>query len=862
MNTESHSQITAPYLSPFLSTLQCICLSVQQAQAQQSIFQLQLQALTQCIAELLESVNGECLAGRLSKDKITGRLASFASLLEDISIFIQHEAASDLLKSLLAKDQRTAKIDRYQKRIVGAAKSFQVPALLSSTEEWQQRVKHARTADQQLLDHRLATLEGNLHKLAELINVHSDNTMTAFVTLKRRLGADDSDMLNAGPEHQFLLNCFYYLSTSKDIVGMEVKIEDWTVTSYEVEFGREIGAGGFGRVFSGEWNKTQIALKVFKTDGGITPSPAAIRKEIKTWSRIKHPNILQFFGANILDDTPFIVMPYLKNGNIRDYLRNHPDSDRLKLLHGISLGIVYLHSQQIVHGDLKALNVLIDDSGKSVLCDFGLSRVKANTTSRSTQSEGVGIEGSANWMAPERLLGGLLKKPCDIYAFAMTLYEIYVNEIPLGGLNYVQFIELVVRQDLRPKRPRDKDAPYLSDFIWRLAEKCWVKDPRQRPTAVVLCDTISQFVGNPDVYLQSRFVPPVSVPSPRTPHVGQPGANVQLPPVAQVSVPTSRTVVINLASSPPLNFRLIPSLTMRGHTKFICSVAFSPCGTRIVSGAADNTIRVWDATSGKCVLGPLEGHTQWVSSVLFSPNGRLIASSSADMRIRVWDAHTGKTDTPPMRGRNAAVRSIAFSPNSKRIASGLSDGGVYVWNRITGQKVVGPLNWHKNGVPAIAFSADGKKVVSGSHDKTIMVFNAETGEAIAGPLTGHNADISFVAFSMDGSQIFSGPHKMNLRVWDATTGDFVSEYSKLYVKIPPAVHFTSSAKNVTISSDGRWLAEIDGANLCVSDTDTQRLQAAFRGHTEPIWCVAFSPDGKRVVSGSVDCTIQVCNLDY
>ena len=73
------------------------------------------------------------------------------------------------------------------------------------------------------------------------------------------------------------------------------------------------------------------------------------------------------------------------------------------------------------------LNVLIDGSGKAVLCDFGLSRIKADTSSRTARSDGHGIVGSRNWMAPERLMGGSLRKPCDIYAFGMTLFEVSCN---------------------------------------------------------------------------------------------------------------------------------------------------------------------------------------------------------------------------------------------------------------------------------------------------------------------------------------------------------------------------------------------------------------------------------------------------
>lgn len=77
--------------------------------------------------------------------------------------------------------------------------------------------------------------------------------------------------------------------------------------------------------------------------------------------------------------------------------------------------------------------MLIDDGGNAVLCDFGLSRIRADVTSRTNRVEVDNIVGSRNWMAPERLLGGMLKKPCDIYAFGMTIYEVSTHKDELLG---------------------------------------------------------------------------------------------------------------------------------------------------------------------------------------------------------------------------------------------------------------------------------------------------------------------------------------------------------------------------------------------------------------------------------------------
>jgi len=83
-----------------------------------------------------------------------------------------------------------------------------------------------------------------------------------------------------------------------------------------------------------------------------------------------------------------------------------------------------------VHGDLKAVNVLIDEGEKALLCDFGLARLKADVNSRLTTAETNTLLGSQNWMAPELFEGHMLRSPCDIYSFAMTVYEVGLLSIP------------------------------------------------------------------------------------------------------------------------------------------------------------------------------------------------------------------------------------------------------------------------------------------------------------------------------------------------------------------------------------------------------------------------------------------------
>jgi WD40 repeat protein len=287
-----------------------------------------------------------------------------------------------------------------------------------------------------------------------------------------------------------------------------------------------------------------------------------------------------------------------------------------------------------------------------------------------------------------------------------------------------------------------------------------------------------------------------------------------------------------------------PQLELKGHTGVVRGVAFSPDGTRIVTGSDDQTARVWDAQSGEPLLN-LTGALGSVQSVAFSPDGTRLATNTGDQTAKVWDAQTGMP-LLVLKGHAAPVHSMAFSPDGTRIVTGSSDTTARVWDARTGTPLL-DLKGHTSTVQSVAFSPDGTRIVTGSLDQTAKVWDAQTGTPKL-ELKGHTSTVFSVAFSPDGARILTGGYDQTAKVWDARTGS-----PQLELK-----GHRGAVTSVAFSPDGTRIAtgSLDQtAKVWDAQSGTPKLE--LKGHTIAVQCVAFSPDGTRILTGSSDTTAKV-----
>ncbi|KAG6835546.1 hypothetical protein H0H93_000321 [Arthromyces matolae] len=207
-----------------------------------------------------------------------------------------------------------------------------------------------------------------------------------------------------------------------------------------------------------------------------------VAREVFLWGQMSHQNILPFYGLYPYKGGLSMVLPWASNGTVADFVRQNSATNRPLLCSDIASGIEYLHSNGIVHGDLKSHNIFVDKSERAYIGDFGVTGL-AESTRIAWQSHG----GTVRWQSPELLEDFPMDPPntksTDIYAFSCVFVELFTGFVPFPSDTDAMLVYKVLKGE-RPALPSPSEGRQMgfTDEFRRLVQDCWRENPLNRPS--------------------------------------------------------------------------------------------------------------------------------------------------------------------------------------------------------------------------------------------------------------------------------------------------------------------------------------------------------------------------------------------
>ena len=281
-----------------------------------------------------------------------------------------------------------------------------------------------------------------------------------------------------------------------DDLRRRARDEDWLIdVEASCSFERSLGKGSSGEAFLARWRGARVVVKrieALKT----TLAKRAFARECAIMARVRHPNVLAFYGAALSESRCDIVVEHAAGGTLKAWLhesgrQKRSLSERLDVGLDVARAFAYLESRtpSVMHRYLKPSNVFVGMDGRAMVADFGLSRFVA-----ANGEELTGETGTYIYMAPEVIRSENYDNRADVFSYGVLLHELVTGIEPYQPHNStaIQIATAVADQGLRPNIPKDTHAGLAA-----IIEMCWQQNASDRPSFAAVLESMETMV--PDI---------------------------------------------------------------------------------------------------------------------------------------------------------------------------------------------------------------------------------------------------------------------------------------------------------------------------------------------------------------------------
>jgi WD40 repeat protein len=622
---------------------------------------------------------------------------------------------------------------------------------------------------------------------------------------------------------------------------------------------KRLGAGAFGTVYRAYDPQLDrdVALKV--PNAGVMTDARRVERflrEAKAAANLRHPHIVPVFDAGRHGDSYYIASAFIAGKPLADTIPEAGDDFRraARVVRELAEALAYAHEQGIVHRDVKPANLMLDGQDRVHLMDFGLAS-RQDEASRLTNDGAV--MGTPSYMSPEQARGqkGEAQPAADQYAAGCVLYELLTGRPPFNGPPAVVIAAVLTTE---PDPPR-KYRPGVPADLETICSKAMSKRPEDRyPDCRVLADDLRRWLdGEPIAARRASAAERAARWVRKNPAAATAGV---VTTAAGVLAVVAAALGVMYQNADRLRAAAVEEQAKAERAEAIATGARREAERQRAAAAAAGGVAVQarDAlAAARETLARVEygrtmqvAHQEWREGNV-GASRRLLEATRPDLRGWEWRYLDRLCNADEMTLRHDGdVWAVSFSPDGTRILTG--GRTARVWDAKTG-KVRLNIEGSGPGTNCAAYSSDGTRIVTGNQRQAVKVWDAVAGVELAS-LKGHTGHVLAVAFSPDRGRIVTAATDGTTRVWDANTG---AEVYRL--NAAGAARASFSPDGTRILTTGGHRDPQDQLVAKVWDAATGAELLALKGHLRSVGAAVFSPDGSRVVTGSMDGTARVWN---